>query len=66
MEHAIMSRNRHHLPVLADVYIEALLVNQNLADQVWELWDAGVITDEIAAAAWCIVTDEIGYQCPES
>ena len=37
--------------MLAELYIEVLLANEYLADQVWELWDAGVITDEIATWA---------------
>jgi len=41
--------------MLAVFYIEALLADKNLADKVWELWDAGVITDEVAAWAWCIL-----------
>lgn len=41
-------------------YIEALLVDEDLADQVWELWHEGVITDGLAAMAWCIVA----AQCP--
>ncbi len=35
--------------MLIELHIEALLVDENLADQVWELWDAGVITDGVAA-----------------
>jgi len=26
--------------MLTEIYIEALLVDEDLADQVWELWDA--------------------------
>jgi hypothetical protein len=37
--------------MLSDLYVEALLVDENLADQVWELWDAGVITHGEAAIA---------------
>ena len=36
-----------------ELYIEALLGGEQLADQAWDLWDAGVITDEVAALAWC-------------
>ncbi len=35
--------------MLTDVYIEALLVDEGLADLVWAAWDKGVIDDEIAA-----------------
>lgn len=38
------------------LYIEALLSDTDLADQVLELWYAGVITDELAAWAWGILT----------
>ncbi len=27
--------------VLTEIYIEALLVDEELADQVWEAWDKG-------------------------
>ena len=29
--------------MLTEIYIEALLVNEDLADQDWEAWDAGLI-----------------------
>ena len=35
--------------MLTEAYIEALLVDEELADLVWEAWDAGVITDHLAA-----------------
>ena len=41
--------------MLIEAYIEALLVDEDLADQVWELSDAGVITDELAAIAWWLI-----------
>jgi len=34
------------------LYIEVLLRNESLADHVWELWNAGLIGDELAAIAW--------------
>jgi hypothetical protein len=34
------------------MYIEALLVDEDLADQVWEAWDAGEISDAVATWAW--------------
>lgn len=45
------------------LYVEALLSDPGLADQVWDLWDAGVITDEIAAWAWCKVSEPISIGC---
>jgi len=41
--------------MLTQLYIEALLVDEELADQVWEAWDAGGIDDLSAWAAWLIV-----------
>ena len=38
--------------MLTEPYIEALLADENLADHVWKLWDAGFISDELAAMAW--------------
>ncbi len=31
--------------MLTEIYIEALLVNEGLADQVWEAWNMGEIDD---------------------
>ena len=44
--------------MLIEVYIEALLVNGDLADQVWELWNARLIPDEVAAWAWCLIATD--------
>jgi hypothetical protein len=38
--------------MLEKLYVEALLADEYLADQVRELWNAGVITDGVAARAW--------------
>ena len=38
--------------MLTEIYIEALLVNEELADQVWEAWDAGEISDFVVAWVW--------------
>jgi hypothetical protein len=43
--------------MLTELYIEALLVDESLADEVWTLWNAGVITDDMAAWAWAILAD---------
>jgi len=37
--------------MLTEIYIEALLVDEGLADQVWERWDKGEISDFWAAWA---------------
>ncbi len=38
--------------MLTEIYIEALLVGEELADQVWEAWDNGEISDFVAWWAW--------------
>jgi len=38
--------------MLTEIYIEALLVDEELADQVWEVWDVGEIDDFAACWAW--------------
>ncbi len=39
--------------MLTEIYIEALLVDEVLADQVWEAWDKGEIDDQVA---WWLTT----------
>ncbi len=34
-----------------------LLVDEEMADQVWEAWDAGEIDDQIACIAWALMVD---------
>ncbi len=41
--------------MLTEIYIEALLVDEELADQVWEAWDAGVIDNELTMIAWLLI-----------
>ncbi len=38
--------------MLTEIYVEALLVDKDLADQVFEAWDKGEIDDFWAARAW--------------
>jgi hypothetical protein len=35
--------------MLTEIYVEALLVDEELADCIWAIWDAGVFTDQVAA-----------------
>ena len=37
--------------MLAEIYIEALLVDEKAADQVWEAWDKEEINDAVACIA---------------
>ncbi len=41
--------------MLTEIYIEALLVDEELADQVWDAWDAGDADDETACIAWMLI-----------
>ena len=45
--------------MLTEIYIEALLVDEELADQICDVWDAGIITDELAAWAWILIATQI-------
>ena len=38
----------HSQAMLTEIYIEALLVDEELADQVWEAWDVGEADDQAA------------------
>ena len=42
--------------MLTEIYIEALLVYEELADQVWEAWDAREIDDYAAYFAWLLIS----------
>ena len=42
--------------MLTEIYIEALLVDKKLADEVWEAWDKGEIDDQVAWLAWWTIT----------
>ena len=41
--------------MLCSIYIEALLVNENLADRVWEAWNLGELCDVATAVAWLAI-----------
>ncbi len=38
--------------MLTEIYIEALMVDEELADQVWAAWDMGKIGDLNAWLGW--------------
>ena len=42
----------HSCYMLTELYVEVLLVDEELADLVWEAWDAGMIPDALAALVW--------------
>lgn len=47
--------------MLARTYIEALLVDEGLVDEVWEAWDAKLVSDEGATWAWLLISIHGGY-----
>ncbi len=41
--------------MLTEIYIEALLVDEELADQIWKAWFGGDLNDVAARIAWTLV-----------
>ena len=41
--------------MLTEIYIEAVIVDEELADLVWEVWDAAELDDETAWIAWMLI-----------
>lgn len=53
MEQAKYALTGHPLAMLTEVYSEALSVDEEVADQVCEDWDAGEFDDQVA---WRLIT----------
>jgi len=47
------------MAMLTEIYISALLVDVELAHQVWEAWDKGEIDDQTAILAWLRVATRV-------
>ena len=45
--------------MLTEIYIEALLVDEEAADHVWEAWNTGEISDAVPAWAWLQVVTRV-------
>ena len=43
--------------MLTELYIEALLVDEDLVDRVCYMLDAGAIDNELAAVAWLLLAE---------
>ena len=43
--------------MLIRTYIEALLADEHLAEEVWTIWDRGIIDDGLATIAWLIIAN---------
>ncbi len=41
--------------MLAEIYVKALLVDEDLADQVWEQWNADETDNEAACIVWMYI-----------
>ena len=53
--------------MLTEIYVEALLIDEEAADEVWEAWDKGEIDDQLAWLAWRMVrkVDEMEFLAPQ-
>ena len=49
------NRTIQHQAMLTRIYVEAVLVDPEIAYRVWLLWAAGMISDNQAAYAWWMV-----------
>ncbi len=42
--------------MFSDPYVEALLVAEEVADLVWEVWDRNKLSKENARLAWILIS----------
>ena len=47
--------------MFTEIYVKGLLVDEDLADPVWEAWDAGKIGDQVAYIAWMVIVQRPLY-----
>ena len=45
------------------LYVEALLADAVLAEAIWEVWNAELISDETAAAMWAVCATTADLLC---
>ena len=57
----VSAPRRQYLAMLTALYIDALLVSEARADQVWQLWHSGEIDDETGAILWAWIATTSGY-----
>ncbi len=55
MLRAVSPRAGHSQAMLTATYIEALLVDEKLADQVWGAWFVRDVGNETACIAWMLI-----------
>ena len=54
----LSAASRHSRKMLIEAYIEALLVDEELADMVWEAWVGGQISDQAVKDIWDAIAEE--------
>jgi len=43
--------------MLTEIYVDALLIDEELADEVWEAGDADETDDQVAWLAWWLIVE---------
>ena len=51
----------HYAAMLTEIYIEVLLVGEELADQIWEAWNVGEIDDLGTSLMWLFIVQRPLY-----
>ena len=44
--------------MLTEIYIDALVANEELADKVWKAWDADETDDQVVWLAWWLMAGD--------
>ena len=47
--------------MLTELYIEALLVDEELDNQIWYVWESCVIDDELATIEWFLTATSCAF-----
>ena len=51
----------HYAAMLTEIYIEVLLVGEELADHIWEAWNVGEIDDLGTSLMWLFIVQRPLY-----
>jgi hypothetical protein len=62
MAGAFLAHAIQYWAMLTNPYVDAIIADPDLADQVWELWYAGEITDDLASWAWWIIAGVVQFR----
>ena len=55
----------HSQAMVAEIYIEALFVDEEAADQTWQAWDTGEIDEMCASISWITIADQKWKKVPD-